>query len=64
MKKYFIILILIFLALQLCPEGDDKGGKIRDRMNEYIRIGLDFQKRTEKFSPVFKILPRIQTNSP
>jgi len=56
MKNYFIILILLFssLASYAQDEGDDKGGKIRDRMNEYIqdRLGLS-TKEAEKFSPVF-----------
>ena len=56
MKSYFIILILFFtgLAGYAQEEGDDKGGKIRDRMNEYIQDRLGLSKReAEKFSPVF-----------
>jgi hypothetical protein len=56
MKNYFIILILFFsgLACYAQDEGDDKGGKIRDRMNEYIQDRLGLSKReAEKFSPVF-----------
>jgi hypothetical protein len=56
MKNYFIILILFFtgLASYAQEEGDDKGGKIRDRMNEYIQDRLGLSKReAEKFSPVF-----------
>ena len=56
MKKYLIILILLFtgLAAYTQEEGDDKGGKIRDRMNEYIQDRLGLSKReAEKFSPVF-----------
>ena len=56
MKNYFIILILVFtgLAGYAQQEGDDKGGKIRDRMNEYIQDRLGLSKReAEKFSPVF-----------
>jgi hypothetical protein len=56
MKKYFIILILFFsgLAVRAQDNEDDKGGKIRDRMNEYIqdRLGLS-NKEAEKFTPVF-----------
>lgn len=56
MKKYFIILILFFtgLASYAQDEGDDRGGKIRDRMNEYIqdRLGLS-RKEAEKFTPLF-----------
>jgi len=56
MKNYFIILILVFtgLATYAQDEGDDKGSKIRDRMNEYIQDRLGLSKReAEKFSPVF-----------
>jgi hypothetical protein len=56
MKKYFIILILIFIGLAAYAqdEGEDKGAKIRDRMNEYIQDRLGLSKReAEKFSPVF-----------
>lgn len=56
MKKYFIILILFFsgLAVHAQDENDDKGGKIRDRMIEYIqdRLGLS-RNESEKFAPVF-----------
>ena len=66
MKNYFIILILFFtgLAGYAQEEGDDKGGKIRDRMNEYIqdRLGLS-KERLKNFLLFFKIFPRIQTNS-
>ncbi len=39
MKKYFIILILFISALtsQAQDNEDDRGGKIRDRMNRYSR---------------------------
>ena len=56
MKNYLIILILFFCSLSAYAqdEGDDKGGKIRDRMNEYIQDRLGLSKReAEKFSPVF-----------
>jgi hypothetical protein len=56
MKNYFIILILVFtgLATHAQDEGEDKGGKIRDRMNEYIQDRLGLSKReAERFSPVF-----------
>ena len=56
MKSYFIILILFFTGFTgyAQQEGDDKGGKIRDRMNEYIQDRLGLSKReAEKFSPVF-----------
>lgn len=56
MKHYFIILILFCtgLATYAQDEGEDKGGKIRDRMSEYIQDRLGLSKReAEKFSPVF-----------
>jgi len=56
MKTYLIILILFFTALATYAqeEGEDKGSKIRDRMNEYIQDRLGLSKReAEKFSPVF-----------
>jgi hypothetical protein len=56
-KKYFIILILFLagIAAYSQDENDDKGGgKIRDRMVEYIqdRLGLS-RNESEKFTPVF-----------
>lgn len=51
-----MILILFFTGLgsYAQDEGDDKGAKIRDRMNEYIQDRLGLSKReAEKFSPVF-----------
>jgi len=58
MKKYFIILFLFFTGLatyaQDGVEGNDKGAKIRDRMNEYIQDRLSLsRKEAEKFTPVF-----------
>ena len=49
-----MILVFTSLAGYTQDADDDKGGKIRDRMNEYIqdRLGLSKQE-TEKFSPVF-----------
>lgn len=57
MKRYFIILILFFTGLATYAQDDgkdDKGAKIRDRMNEYIqdKLGLS-RKEAEKFTPVF-----------
>jgi hypothetical protein len=56
MKKYLLILILIFTGVAgfAQDDGDDKGSKIRDRMNEYIqdKLGLS-RKEAERFSPVF-----------
>ncbi len=51
-------MILVFTGLATYAQDDaddnDKGGKIRDRMNEYIqdRLGLS-RKEAEKFTPVF-----------
>lgn len=57
MKKYFIILMLLFtgLANYAQVEGsDDKASKIRDRMSEYIKDRLGLSKgEAEKFTPVF-----------
>jgi len=57
MKKYLIILILFFtgVAAYAQDEGsDDKAGKIRDRMSEYIRDRLSLSRNeAEKFTPVF-----------
>src|SRR5438874_663248 len=57
MKKYLIILILFFtgVAAYAQDEGsDDKAGKIRDRMSEYIRDRLGLSRNeAEKFTPVF-----------
>lgn len=56
MKKYFIILILFLtgLATYAQDEGDDKAGKIRDRMSEYIRDRLGLSRNeAERFTPVF-----------
>src|SRR5262249_36072401 len=56
MKKYLIILILFVsgLLVHAQDDADDRGAKIRDRMNEYIqdRLGLS-KKEAEKFTPVF-----------
>lgn len=56
MKKIFIILILFFsgVATYAQPDDEDRGGKIRDRMNEYIQYKLNLSKNeAEKFTPVF-----------
>jgi hypothetical protein len=58
MKRYFIILLLFFTGLAVHAQDDkednDNGGKIRDRMREYIqdRLGLS-KNEAEKFTPVF-----------
>jgi hypothetical protein len=42
------------LAVRAQDENDDKGGKIRDRMIEYIQDRLNLSRgESEKFSPVF-----------
>jgi len=55
-KKYLIILILFLSGLSVYSqdENDDRGGKIRDRMVEYIqdRLGLS-RNESERFTPVF-----------
>jgi hypothetical protein len=55
MKNYFLILILFLTGLSaVAQDEDDKGGKIRDRMNEYIQNKLGMSKNeAEKFTPVF-----------
>jgi hypothetical protein len=56
MKKYLVILILLCTGIGgfAQKENDDNGGKIRDRMVEYIqdRLGLS-RKESEKFTPTF-----------
>ena len=58
MKKSFIILVLVLsgIAANAQNEDEDKGGggKIRDRMIEYIqdKLGLS-KKESEQFTPVF-----------
>ena len=57
MKRYLIILVLLFsgLAAFAQDEGEsEKGSKIRDRMNEYVqdRLGLS-RREADKFSPIF-----------
>src|SRR2546423_6960196 len=56
MKKCFIILILFVTAFSSYAqnEGDDNGGKIKDRMNEYIQNKLGLSKNeADRFTPVF-----------
>ena len=57
MKKYVIIVILFVTGLATYAQdegGNDKAGKIRDRMSEYIkdRLGLS-RGEADKFTPVF-----------
>jgi hypothetical protein len=56
MKKYFLILVFFFtgLASFAQDENDDRGAKIRDRMNEYIQNKLGMSRNeADKFTPVF-----------
>ena len=49
-----MIVSLSALAAFAQDENDDKGGKIRDRMTEYIQDRLGLSKaESEKFAPVF-----------
>lgn len=56
MKKFLLILILsFFTGLNLFAQVDgEQGGKIQERMNEYLqkRLGLS-KNEIDKFSPVF-----------
>jgi hypothetical protein len=59
MKKFFIILCMLVstgltVAAQDTEETDDRGGKLQQRMKEYIqkRLGLS-RNESEKFSPIF-----------
>jgi hypothetical protein len=55
-NKYFIILVLLLsgVCAHAQDQNDDKGAKIRDRMNEYIQDRLGLSKaESEKFTPVF-----------
>jgi len=57
MKKYLFILSLFILtgiAAFAQDENDDRGGKLQQRMQEYIQKRLNLTKNeAEKFSPVF-----------
>lgn len=57
MKKYFVILTLLFATLATYAQnerGDDKASKISDRMSEYIKDRLNLSRgEAEKFTPVF-----------
>ena len=59
MKKYFLILfVFISSAMNLVAQdddgADDRGGKLQQRMKEYIqkRLGLS-RAESERFSPIF-----------
>lgn len=56
MKKIFYILIFAFTIsnVSFAQDDDDAGGKLRDRMIEYIQNKLGMSKaEAEKFQPVF-----------
>ncbi len=60
MKKYLVILCLFLLAgftvLAQDDDGndDDRGGKLQQRMKEYVQKRLNLSKaEAEKFSPIF-----------
>ena len=56
MKKYLIILILLFSGFVMKAQDNDdtKADKIRDRMSSYIQEKLGLSKdEADKFTPVF-----------
>jgi siroheme synthase (precorrin-2 oxidase/ferrochelatase) len=58
MKKYFVILLLFLLlgfsAFSQTADAEQEGGKIAERMREYIQNNLGLSKNeAERFSPVF-----------
>jgi hypothetical protein len=59
MKKYFVIVCLFLLAgftlLAQDDDGDDdRGGKLQQRMREYVQKRLNLSKgEAERFSPIF-----------
>jgi len=58
MKKYLLILFVSFCAtLSVIAQADgseDRGGKLQERMREYIQKRLSLSKNeAERFSPVF-----------
>jgi len=56
MKKYLIILILLFSGFVMRAQDNDdtKADKIRDRMSSYIQEKLGLSKdEADKFTPVF-----------
>jgi hypothetical protein len=55
MKKIFYILIFVFSLSNISfAQDDDPGGKLRDKMVEYIQNRLGLSKaEAEKFQPVF-----------
>ena len=57
MKKYLLILSLFILTgitVFAQDDNDDRGGKLQERMREYIQKKLNLTKNeAERFSPVF-----------
>jgi hypothetical protein len=58
MKKILLILSLLFFGFAAFAQddnsNDDRGGKLQQRMQEYIQKRLNLSKgEAEKFSPVF-----------
>jgi hypothetical protein len=58
MKKYLLILFVSFCAtfsvFAQTEDGDNNGGKLQERMREYIQKRLSLTKNeADKFSPVF-----------
>jgi hypothetical protein len=56
MKKIFYIIIFVFSLsnISFAQDDDDAGGKLRDKMIEYIQDRLGLSKaEAEKFQPVF-----------
>lgn len=56
MKKWIFILLLALLpgAAALAQPGEGEGGKIQERMREYIQNKLNLSRgEAERFSPVF-----------
>jgi hypothetical protein len=57
MKKYLLILSLFILTgitVSAQDDNDDRGGKLQERMREYIQKKLNLTKNeAERFSPVF-----------
>jgi len=57
MKKYLLILSLFILTSITAftqDDNDDRGGKLQERMREYIQKRLNLTKNeAERFSPVF-----------
>ena len=55
MKRFLLILTLfILIGSRATAQDDDRGGKLQERMKEYVQKRLNLTKNeAEKFSPVF-----------